>query len=101
MPDELSVESANHGAHRTKAAAAKSTLLRIIIRLSEPDSGAIEFDGKPITPDNINALRRRWLRISGGRLVSSSNRSRQCSFDAAPHLENPKKNAQPLWNCPS
>ena len=37
----------------------KSTLLRLIIRLIEPDSGSIEFDGKPVTSDNINALRRR------------------------------------------
>jgi osmoprotectant transport system ATP-binding protein len=37
----------------------KSTLLRIIIRLIEPDSGSIEFDGQPVTRDNINGLRRR------------------------------------------
>src|SRR5437667_1525734 len=37
----------------------KSTLLRLIIRLIEPDSGSIEFDGEPITPDNIDILRRR------------------------------------------
>src|SRR5213076_1988678 len=37
----------------------KSTLLRLIIRLIEPDSGSIAFDGKAVTPDNINALRRR------------------------------------------
>jgi osmoprotectant transport system ATP-binding protein len=37
----------------------KSTLLRLIIRLIEPDSGLIDFDGKPVTDDNIDALRRR------------------------------------------
>jgi osmoprotectant transport system ATP-binding protein len=37
----------------------KSTLLRLIIRLIEPDSGAIDLDGTPVTPDNIDALRRR------------------------------------------
>lgn len=37
----------------------KSTLLRLMIRLIEPDSGTIEFDGKPVIPDKINALRRR------------------------------------------
>ena len=37
----------------------KSTLLRLIIRLIEPDSGSIEFDGKPVAPNNINVLRRR------------------------------------------
>ena len=37
----------------------KSTLLRLIIRLIEPDSGSIELDGTPVTPDNVEALRRR------------------------------------------
>lgn len=37
----------------------KSTLLRLIIRLIEPDSGAIEFNGKPVTSDLIGKLRRR------------------------------------------
>jgi len=37
----------------------KSTLLRLIIRLIEPDSGSIEFNGEPITAENINVLRRR------------------------------------------
>jgi len=37
----------------------KSTLLRLIIGLIEPDSGSIEFNGEPITPDNIDVLRRR------------------------------------------
>jgi len=34
-------------------------LLRLIIRLIEPDSGSIEFNGEPITADTIGALRRR------------------------------------------
>jgi osmoprotectant transport system ATP-binding protein len=37
----------------------KSTLLRLIIRLIEPDTGTIEFDGAPVTPDKIDLLRRR------------------------------------------
>jgi osmoprotectant transport system ATP-binding protein len=37
----------------------KSTLLRLIIRLIEPDSGAIEFNGEPVTSDMIGKLRRR------------------------------------------
>src|SRR5881409_1853345 len=37
----------------------KSTLLRLIIRLIEPDAGHIDFGGEPITPDNIDSLRRR------------------------------------------
>jgi len=34
-------------------------LLRLIIRLIQPDSGSIMFEGEPITPDNIDMLRRR------------------------------------------
>ena len=37
----------------------KSTLLRLIIRLIEADSGSIEFDGEPMTSENIDQLRRR------------------------------------------
>ena len=37
----------------------KSTLLRLIIRLIEPDSGSIQFNGDPITAENVNVLRRR------------------------------------------
>src|SRR5437773_4216787 len=37
----------------------KSTLLRLIIRLIEADSGWIEFDGEPMTSENIDQLRRR------------------------------------------
>jgi len=37
----------------------KSTLLRLIIGLLEPDSGAVQFDGAPVTSDNIAQLRRR------------------------------------------
>ena len=37
----------------------KSTLLRLIIRLIEADSGSIEFDGEPMTSENIDHLRRR------------------------------------------
>src|SRR5437588_4607344 len=37
----------------------KSALLRLIIRLIEPDSGRIDFGGEPINLDNIDNLRRR------------------------------------------
>ena len=55
----LSVESGKTTVLIGPSGCGKSTLLRIIIRLIEPDSGSIEFDGKPVTLDNINALRRR------------------------------------------
>jgi osmoprotectant transport system ATP-binding protein len=46
----------------------KSTLLRLIIRLIEADSGSIEFDGEPMTSENIDQLRRRvgYLIQEGG-----------------------------------
>lgn len=37
----------------------KSTILRLVIRLLDPDGGAIRFDGEAVTPANISALRRR------------------------------------------
>ena len=58
-PTNLSVESGKTTVLIGPSGCGKSTLLRLIIRLIEPDSGSIEFDGKPVTPDNINALRRR------------------------------------------
>src|SRR6201993_2162720 len=58
-PTSLSVDSGKTTVLIGPSGCGKSTLLRLIIRLIEPDSGSIEFDGKPVTPDNINALRRR------------------------------------------
>jgi len=58
-PTNLSIESGKTKVLIGPSGCGKSTLLRLIIRLIEPDSGSIEFDGKPVTRDNINALRRR------------------------------------------
>jgi osmoprotectant transport system ATP-binding protein len=58
-PTNFSVESGKTTVLIGPSGCGKSTLLRIIIRLIEPDSGLIEFDGKPVTSDNINALRHR------------------------------------------
>src|SRR6266850_2004856 len=58
-PTNLSIESGKTMVLIGPSGCGKSTLLRLIIRLIESDSGSIEFDGKPVTPDNINALRRR------------------------------------------
>jgi len=58
-PTNLSIESGKTTVLIGPSGCGKSTLLRLIIRLIEPDSGSIEFDGERITPDNIDALRRR------------------------------------------
>ena len=55
----LSVESGKTTVLIGPSGCGKSTLLRLIIRLIAPDSGSIELNGKPVTPDNIDALRRR------------------------------------------
>jgi len=55
----LSIESGKTTVLIGPSGCGKSTLLRLIIRLIDPDSGLIQFDGKQVTPDNINALRRR------------------------------------------
>src|SRR6478672_3966618 len=58
-PTNLSVDSGKTTVLIGPSGCGKSTLLRLIIRLIESDSGSIAFDGKPVTPDNINTLRRR------------------------------------------
>jgi len=58
-PTNLSIESGKTTVLIGPSGCGESTLLRLIIRLIEPDAGSIEFDGNPVTPDNINALRRR------------------------------------------
>src|SRR6202048_4847611 len=37
----------------------KSTLLRLVIHLIEPDTGTVSFKGDPVTPDEVELLRRR------------------------------------------
>jgi osmoprotectant transport system ATP-binding protein len=58
-PTSFSVESGKTTVLIGPSGCGKSTLLRMIIRLIDSDSGLIEFDGKAVTADNINALRRR------------------------------------------
>jgi osmoprotectant transport system ATP-binding protein len=58
-PTNLSIERGKTTVLIGPSGCGKSTLLRLIIGLIEPDSGSITFDGEPITPDNIDALRRR------------------------------------------
>jgi osmoprotectant transport system ATP-binding protein len=58
-PTDLSIERGKTTVLIGPSGCGKSTLLRLIIRLIEPDSGTIEFDGAPVTPDQIDILRRR------------------------------------------
>jgi len=58
-PTDLSIEHAKTTVLIGPSGCGKSTLLRLIIRLIQPDSGYITFEGEPITPDNIDKLRRR------------------------------------------
>ena len=58
-PTNLSIERGKITVPIGPSGCGKSTLLRLIIGLIEPDSGSIKFDGKSITPDNIDVLRRR------------------------------------------
>jgi len=58
-PTNLSVEHGKTTVLIGPSGCGKSTLLRLIIRLIAPDSGSITFDDEPVTPANINQLRRR------------------------------------------
>ncbi len=58
-PMNLSIEYGKTTVLIGPSGCGKSTLLRLIIRLVQPDSGSITFEGEPITPDNIDTLRRR------------------------------------------
>src|SRR5438132_403842 len=59
QPTNLEIERGQMTVLIGPSGCGKSTLLRLIIGLIEPDSGSIKFDGKSITPDNIDVLRRR------------------------------------------
>jgi osmoprotectant transport system ATP-binding protein len=59
QPTNLEIERCRTTVLIGPSGCGKSTLLRLIIGLIEPDSGSITFDGEPIAPDNIHALRRR------------------------------------------
>jgi osmoprotectant transport system ATP-binding protein len=59
QPTNLEIERGKTTVLIGPSGCGKSTLLRLIIGLIEPDSGSIAFDGEPIAPDNIDALRRR------------------------------------------
>ena len=58
-PTNLSIEQGKITVLIGPSGCGKSTLLRLIIRLIQPDSGSITFEGEPITPNNIDTLRRR------------------------------------------
>jgi osmoprotectant transport system ATP-binding protein len=59
QPTNLSIERGETTVLIGPSGCGKSTLLRLIIRLAEPDTGTISFDGAPVTPDNVEKLRRR------------------------------------------
>jgi osmoprotectant transport system ATP-binding protein len=59
QPTDLSLERGNTTVLIGPSGCGKSTLLRLIIGLVRPDSGSIQFNGSPVTVDNIDALRRR------------------------------------------
>src|ERR1700726_855441 len=58
-PTNLSIESGKTTVLIGPSGCGKSTLLRLIIGLAKPDSGSIDFDGNPLSDQNIEQLRRR------------------------------------------
>ena len=92
-PTSLSVESGKTTMLIGPSGCGKSTLLRLIIRLIEPDSGSIELNSKPVTPDNINALRRRigYVIQEGGLFPHLTARANVLLM--ARHIGKPEKEA--------
>ncbi len=90
-PTNLSVESGKTTVLIGPSGCGKSTLLRLIIRLIEPDSGSIEFNGEPITAENINVLRRRigYVIQEGGLFPHLTARANVLLM--ARHIGNPKE----------
>src|SRR5438477_12420729 len=90
-PTNLSVESGKTTVLIGPSGCGKSTLLRLIIRLIEPDSGSIEFNGEPITAENINVLRRQigYVIQEGG--LSPHLTARANVLLMARHIGNPQE----------
>lgn len=58
-PTNLAIERGQTTVLIGPSGCGKSTVLRLVIRLVEPDNGEIRFDGTPIMAENIEGLRRR------------------------------------------
>ncbi|HET9419291.1 MAG TPA: ATP-binding cassette domain-containing protein [Chthoniobacterales bacterium] len=58
-PTNLAIERGKTTVLIGPSGCGKSTLLRLIIGLTNPDNGAIFFDRQPVTPANIDMVRRR------------------------------------------
>src|SRR5437879_13375416 len=58
-PTNLSIERGKTTVLIGPSGCGKSPLLRLHIRLIEPDSGRLDFGGEPINPEKINPLERR------------------------------------------
>jgi osmoprotectant transport system ATP-binding protein len=58
-PTNLSIERGKTTVLIGPSGCGKSTLLRLVIGLAQPDQGAVDFDGVPLSEQNIELLRRR------------------------------------------
>ena len=58
-PTTLAIENGKTTALIGPSGCGKSTLLRLTIGLLQPDHGSIQFNGTPITPENIASIRHR------------------------------------------
>jgi osmoprotectant transport system ATP-binding protein len=58
-PIDLSIQRGKTTALIGPSGCGKSTLLRLMVGLLTPDSGTIQFDGQPVEPATLTAIRRR------------------------------------------
>src|SRR5271166_2413931 len=58
-PTDLDIEPGKTTVLIGPSGCGKSTLLRLMVGLIQPDTGTVSFDGVPLRPDNLLALRHR------------------------------------------
>jgi osmoprotectant transport system ATP-binding protein len=58
-PTSLEVETGRTTVLIGPSGSGKSTIVRLMTGLTRPDTGQVRFDGQPLTPDNLLAVRRR------------------------------------------
>ncbi|HVF10635.1 MAG TPA: ATP-binding cassette domain-containing protein [Abditibacteriaceae bacterium] len=97
-PTDLQIESQKTTALIGPSGCGKSTILKLILGLLHPTSGAVEFEGKRVADSNVLELRRRMgYVIQDGGLFPHLT-ARQNVLFMAKHLQRPAAELQKRWD---